>query len=83
MKWEPWVKCQMVKSGVKSYKCFPSQEANLLQIVLLISICTIALWNKNVKTTFQGRKQRANRPIFCGSFGPLKGESILPNVTPK
>ena len=30
------------------------------------------------KNNLTGRKQRANRPIFCSSFGPLKGESILP-----
>jgi hypothetical protein len=30
------------------------------------------------KITLSGRKQRANRPIFMGSFGSLKGVTILP-----
>ena len=33
------------------------------------------------KMTGCGRKQRASRPIFWGSFGHLKSESILPLIT--
>jgi hypothetical protein len=42
-----------VKTGVNSCNLFLLQEAKLLKINLLICICTIALWNKNVKSMFQ------------------------------
>jgi len=37
-------------------------------------------FSKNCNLATSERKQRANRTIFQGSLGPLKGENILPFV---
>jgi len=45
-------------------------------------IVTYTRFKKSGQWKFQGRKQRANRPIYWGGFGPPKTEDILPEPSP-
>jgi hypothetical protein len=51
--------------------------------VPLITIWNVALWRDFGGWRVQERKQRANRPIYWGDFGPPKTEAILPIQIPE